>query len=254
MRLEYLRERTCKCRIVLHITRAITWPLAGQGVITCHTPHSTRVWNFCQNKFSSSQLWIMKSLMQRILHYEGSGLRVSRRHEVSGRDGEGGSRSRSWRSFSIYIFWGIASNANEYLILSKRWDCMLYVTSLLNSTLLIKQSLHCWPGVNAFVMTEHSLATWHQLTTDPRGNCVSVSHITLLVTPGCHNISDTLITECERSATATPWLEEEDWSLDWAGSEGCSSLCVHWLRCTPVLLSLYKCTQATHVITVHCTQ
>ena len=103
VRLEYLRERTCKCRIVLHITMAISWPLAGQGVITCHTRHNTRVWNFCQNKFCSSQLWIMKSLMQRTLHYTAPGP-VSRRHEVSGRGGEAG--SRSWRSFSISYFFG----------------------------------------------------------------------------------------------------------------------------------------------------
>ena len=44
----------------------------------------------------------------------------------------------------------------------------------------------------------------------PWGNCVSMSHITV-VTPGCHNVTTvgSVITEYGSSATATPWLRRE---------------------------------------------
>ena len=93
----------------------------------------------------------------------------------------------------------------------------------------------------------------------PRGNCVSVSHITV-VTSGCHNVTTlgSVITEYGSSVTATPWLRREPRTDLWtgAGSEGCSSLwcvhcavhpyCCHCTHCT-------HCTGNTCDHRLHCT-
>ena len=81
----------------------------------------------------------------------------------------------------------------------------------------------------------------------PRGHCVSVSHITLW-SPPCVTTSvsltpGSLITECESSATATPWLGLRRRTDLWTELVlGDAAACVYTLRCTPVLLSVYKCT------------
>ena len=78
----------------------------------------------------------------------------------------------------------------------------------------------------------------------PRGNCVSVSHITV-VTSGCHIVTTlgSVITEYGSSATATPWLRREPRTDLW------TELVLRDAAACGVYTALYTRT----VVTVHCT-